>query len=150
MKNRVAIGLAVALGSTVMVAAIAVAAPVGRYVGTTTEHGSVTFTLTARTVANFKVQDGYNDGCKFAGGVGGIPSYTISIKLMALSHAGRFAAHVTESNSPFPGTAVVAVTGRFVGRTVFGTVTVVGKACGTDSPTPTASMYYESFSATRH
>ncbi|MFI5035600.1 MAG: hypothetical protein ACHQFZ_05290 [Acidimicrobiales bacterium] len=148
MRGRVATVSAVALGLTLAWAAMALAAPAGPYKGTTTEHGSVTFTVTAHAVVNFTVQDGYNDGCHFSGGVGGIPSYRVSIKSMALSSSGRFAGRVTESNAPFAGSAVVAVTGRFLGSQAFGTVTVVGKTCGTDSPTPSASMFYESFSAT--
>ena len=149
MRGRVVTGSAVALGLTVAWAAMALAAPAGPYAGTTTEHGSVTFTATAHAVVNFKVPDGYNGGCHFAGGVGGIPTYSVAMKTMAISSSGRFAGRVRESSAPFPGTAVIAVTGRFLGAKALGTVTVIGKACGSDSPTPSASMYQESFTATR-
>jgi hypothetical protein len=150
MRGRASLGVALVLGSCLAFTTVALAAPVGRYTGSTTEHGSVTFSVTAHAVVGFKAQDGYNGGCDFSGGVGGIPNYTVSLKSMSLTPAGRFTGRVTVSNAPFAGTAVVVVTGRFVGAKAFGTVTVVGKACGTGSPTPTASMYYESFSARRH
>jgi hypothetical protein len=141
---------AVALGVTLAWTVPAFAAPTGTYAGTTTEKGTVSFTVTAHAVVNFKVQDGYNGACHFSGGVGGLRTYSVSIKTMALSASGRFSRRVTESNAPFSGTAVIAVTGRFTGSKAFGTVTVIGKVCGTGSPTPSASMYYESYSATRH
>lgn len=149
MRGRLVTGSAVALGLTVALATMALAAPAGPYAGTTSEHSSVTFTATARAVLNFKVPDTYNGGCHFTGGVGGIPTYSVAIKTMAISSSGRFAGRVRESSTPFPGTAVIAVTGLFLGAKATGTVTVVGKACGIDSPTPSASLYLESFSATR-
>ncbi len=144
------IGAALTLAVTVALAGAALGATAGKYSGTTTEHGVVTFTVTKHAVLHFTVQDGNNGGCNFAGGVGGIPTYSVTIKSMAISRSGRFSARVTKSNAPFPGSAVIAVTGRFTRSTAFGTVTAIGKTCGSDSPTPGASLYYESYSATRH
>jgi hypothetical protein len=145
----VGVGAGLALGAAVVLAATALGAPAGSYAGTTTEHGAVTFSVVGHAVRNFTVQDGYNGGCDFSGGVGGIRTYSVTIKSMAVARSGRFSGRVTESNAPFSGSAVLAVTGRFTGAKAFGTVTAVGRNCGTDSPTPGASMYYESYSATR-
>ncbi|HEV2427826.1 MAG TPA: hypothetical protein VGS61_06375 [Acidimicrobiales bacterium] len=149
MRGRATLALAGAIGLTVALTGSALAAPAGAYRGTTTEKGTVTFTVAAHAVLNFKTTDGYNESCHFSGGVGGLRNYAVAIHSMALSATGRFTGRVTVSNTPFPGTAVVVVSGRFEGAKAFGTVTAVGHTCGTGSPTPTASMYYESFSATR-
>ena len=134
MKGRVVTGSAIALALTVTWAAMALAAPAGSYVGATTEHGAVAFSATARAVVNFKVSDGYNGGCHFSGGVGGIPTYSVAIRTMAISSSGRFTGRVRESSTPFPGSAVIVVTGRFLGSKASGTITAVGKACGSSSP----------------
>ena len=149
MRGRVTRTLAAATGLSVALATSALAAPAGAYRGTPTERGTVSLTVHAHEVVNFSTTDGYDDACHFVGGVGGLRNYTVLIKAMAISASGRFSGRVTVSNTPFPGSAVISVTGRFDGAKAIGTVTAVGKTCGSDSATPTAPLYYESYSASR-
>ncbi len=127
------------------------AAAAGQYKGTTSERGTLTFTVGAggSSVLAFSTTDDYNGRCDFHGGLGGVPGLTVVVPRMAVTKAGTFKATVKVKEFPFSGTATVVVSGRIVGSHASGTVNWAGKACGSGSPTPTAPMYLETFSAAR-
>jgi hypothetical protein len=142
--------IAVAVVAALFAASSWASPKLGTYAGTTSEHGTVAFTVGAggKTVSAFSAQDGYNGGCHFHGGVGGIPNFTVAVPNMTLGTNGKFTATVNEKLGPFSGTFDVA--GKVEGGKATGTIDEVGSKCGTGSPTPTHSAYRETFSASAH
>jgi hypothetical protein len=142
------LGLVVVVVVATVLAAPSWASPkLGTYAGTTSERGTVAFSVGAggKTVSGFTAQDGYNGGCHFHGGVGGIPNYTVAVPNMTLATNGKFTATVKEKLGPFSGTFHVA--GKVEGGKATGTIDEVGSKCGSGSPSPTHSAYLETFSA---
>jgi hypothetical protein len=133
---------------TVVTAASALAAPTpGKYAGTTSEHGTVAFTVTSggKTITAFTTTDGYNAKCKFHGGVGGIPNFTISIPSVPISTSGVFNDTVKAKLGPFSGN--FQVKGKVEGGKASGTVDEVGNSCGKGAANPTVHDYLETFQA---
>ena len=150
--QRVAMAAALACALTLALGATASASPKpGKYTGSTSEKGAVTFTVSAngQTVLDFSAQDGYNRACHFSGGMGGIRTFTVAIASMAVAEPGAFSGTVAESDRPFRGTTTLEVKGKLTGPVASGTVTALGRDCGAGSPTPKASMYLETFRATK-
>ena len=90
VSRRVAPGAAVAGATLLAAAALASAAiPSGSYRGTTSEGGSVTFTVArgGRALRFFRAQLGYNGKC----GPGGGPLLNASIPALAIGPGGTFA-----------------------------------------------------------
>ncbi len=146
----VALAAALTCAAALVLVGPAGAAPKpGKYTGKTSEKGLVTLTVSpnGKTVLSFYAQDGYNDACHFAGGVGGIKNFTVNIARMVVTKSGEFSSKVTESDKPFPGSTVLEVIGRLTGAAADGTVTALGQTCGSRSPDPKASLYLETFSA---
>jgi hypothetical protein len=137
-------------GTALLVAAAALATSGhGKYVGTTSERGAVTFTVPAgnASVMSFSATDGYNGKCEFHGGVGGIPNFTVSIPGMKIGPASEFTATTKAKLGPFSGT--ITVKGKLTGSRVSGTLDQVGATCGKGAGNPSAHDYLETFSAGR-
>ena len=140
----------VAVVAAVLVASSWSSPKLGTYAGATSEHSSVAFTVGAggKAVSGFTAQDGYNGGCHFHGGVGGIPNFTVTVPHMTLGTNGQFTTTVKQKLGPFSGTFKIA--GRVEGGKATGTIDDVGSKCGAGSPNPTHSAYLETFSASAH
>ena len=100
-------------------------------------------------VISFASSDGYNAGCKFHGGAGGLKTFSVAVPRMSLSSSGSFNGKVFESNKPFTGTTTIQIRGRINGTHASGTLDVPGKTCGAGASNPAALMYLETFTATR-
>lgn len=139
------VALAALVGATL---ALAAAKP-GKYAGTTSEKGTVAFTVSAggKSVNGFTTQDGYNGKCHYKGGVGGAPNYTLKIPSMKVSAGGLFTATRTVKLGPF--SAKLTVKGKLTGSLARGTVNQVGDLCGKDAAKPSLPAYLETFTAKR-
>jgi hypothetical protein len=137
-----------ALSATALAAGTARGKP-GHYTGTTSEQGTVAFKVTAggKRVTGFATTDGYNTVCKFSGGVGGIPTFTVKVPSMKVTKSGSFTGTVKETFGPASGT--FKVKGKFTSSGTRGTVTKVGDTCGSGAANPAASDYLETFTAKR-
>lgn len=123
MGSKVVVRRAVALvGCTVLATAgVALAATplgTGKYAGTTSEHGAVTFKVVSNgtAITSFKTTLGYNGKC----GQGGGPGYNVSIARIAIPASGKFSKKTTLRFESFhaPG----AVSGTASGSKVTGKV----------------------------
>jgi hypothetical protein len=150
MRPKWFVPIVVVVVAAVFVASSWASPTFGTYAGTTSEHGTVSFTVGAggKAVSGFTTQDGYNGGCHFHGGVGGIPNFTVTVPNMTLGTNGQFTSTVKEKLGPFSGT--FHVTGKVEGGKATGTVDELGSTCGTGSPIPTHSAYLETFAASAH
>jgi hypothetical protein len=119
----------------------------GHYTGTTSEQGTVAFSVAAgaKRVNGFTTSDGYNRKCQFAGGVGGLGNFTVKVPSMAVTRNGSFSGTAKETLGPFTGT--FKVTGKLNATGAQGTVTKVGATCGTSASNPTSPDYLETFTA---
>lgn len=119
----------------------------GAYSGTTSEGGTVAFAVAAggKKVTGFTTSDGYDRVCKFSGGVGGIPNFTVKIATIAISSTGTFTAVTKAKLGPF--SATLKVNGKFTSAGVTGTVDKPGATCGTGAANPSAHSYLETFTA---
>jgi hypothetical protein len=147
ITRRRALAPALALGALALTGIALAAARPGAYSGVTSEKSTVSFTLeaTGKAVTGFAATDGYNDKCRFKGGVGGIPNFPVKVRRMSVAANGAFAGTAKSKLGPF--TATIKVSGKLTGSTAKGTITKVGATCGTGSPTPKAASYLETFTA---
>jgi hypothetical protein len=146
-----AAGLTVGLAALALATAAGAKPAAGTYSGTTSEKGTISFIVTSdgKDVVTFTTSDGYNGGCKFHGGVGGLKNFTVNMALIPLSASGNFTGTVKESNKPFKGSTTIQIKGTINGSHASGTLDVPGDKCGSGAANPTASMYRETFTATR-
>lgn len=135
-----------AAGLLVTAVALASAKP-GAYAGSTSEHGTVSFTVPkgGRSVNGFVTTDGYNGKCKFKGGVGGLGNFPVRIASMKVGPGGSFKGTVKSKLGPF--SATLMVSGKLVGSSARGTVDKPGATCGTSASNPTTHDYLETFTA---
>jgi hypothetical protein len=122
----------------------------GRYTGTTSESGTVSFKVVkgGKRITGFTTEDGYNQKCQFGGGgSGGAPNFTVKVPSMTVSKTGAFAGTATATVGPFSGT--FAVKGRLTATGARGTVTKLGTTCGSAASNPTTRSYLETFTAKR-
>jgi hypothetical protein len=153
--SRHTAALVVALITTAAVSATALAsgagqyakAKPGHYAGTTSEQGTVAFSVAAggKRVTGFTTSDGYNRQCHFSGGVGGLGNFTVKVASMPVTKNGSFSGTAKETLGPFSGT--FKVTGKLAATGARGTVTKVGGTCGSGASNPTTQDYLETFSA---
>ena len=105
-------GLAQASGKPVAVKA-------GKYAGTNSESGTVTFTISGRAIDHFKTDIGYNGKC----GQGGGPGYTISVNGVSIAKNGTFSKKITLVGiAKSIGSVAGTLTGKASGSTVTGTI----------------------------
>ena len=118
----------------------------GAYVGTTSEKGSVAFTVSksAATVQSFTAQLGYNGKC----GQGGGPGFEISIPSMKLSKAGGFTATTTGVAGKTKGTIKIA--GKLSRTTARGTIVEPIPWFKCQAPNQKINPYSETFTAKTH
>jgi hypothetical protein len=138
--------------TTLVLATAAAAKPAGgTYSGTTSEKGTVSFIVTSdgKDVVTFTTSDGYNGGCHFHGGAGGMKNFTVNVALIPLSASGNFTGSVKESNKPFKGSTTIQIKGRINGSHASGTLDVPADKCGSGAANPSAPLYRETFTATR-
>jgi hypothetical protein len=145
-----AAGLTVVLAALVLATAAGAKPTPGTYSGTTSEKGTVSFIVTTdgKDVVTFTTSDGYNGGCKFHGGAGGMKNFSVSVALIPLSASGNFTGTVKESNKPFKGSTTIQIKGRIDGSHATGTLDVPGDKCGSGAANPSAPLYRETFTAT--
>jgi hypothetical protein len=143
-----AVGLAAGAAFVAAAAASAAGGP-ATYAGTTSERGAVTFTVTAAgtSIDAFSASDGYNQKCRFHGGVGGISNFTISIAGMKVGPGGVFTGTTKAKLGPF--SATITVKGKLTDAGASGTLNQVGHTCGSGAGNPSMPDYLETFSARR-
>ena len=149
-KAAKAAAAGVIAATTLLIAAVAWAAvESGKYVGTTSERGTITFEVPAAAtiIAGFSTTDGYNGKCKFQGGTGGIPNFSVSIASMKIGPGGAFTAATKAKLGPF--SATIIVKGRLTPTGATGTLNRLGASCGSGAANPSTSDYLETFSARR-
>lgn len=151
LPKRAAVLVALAAFGVFALQGFSGAATAGKYAGTNSEKGTVSFTVSAggATVVSFSTTDDYNRGCHYRGGAGGFPALKVQIASMVISKTGVFTVLAHVKKTPFPGTAPVEVTGTITGSHATGTVTWVGDTCGSGSSNPSTQAYLESFTASR-
>lgn len=150
----VVVGVFAIVGFSVGVASGAVARQgvrpsAGSYAGATSESGTVAFKVVSggERLTGFTTTDGYNRQCKFSGGVGGIPTFTVKIPSIKIISGGLFTATTHVRLGPFK--ATLKVSGKFTAAGATGTVDKPGNTCGTGAANPTAHPYRETFTAKR-
>lgn len=147
-RRGLAFGAVTALTLIVAAAALAAAKP-GKYEGRTSERGTVSFTVAAggTSVTGFTATDGYNGKCKFSGGVGGIPNFTLEVARMKVGAGGAFTATKRVRLGPF--SASISVTGKLTPTGARGTLNRVATVCGKGAANPSTPSYLETFTAKR-
>jgi hypothetical protein len=140
------------VGAMLVVAAVAwAAAKPGKYTGTTSEHGTVSFTVAAggKSVKAFSASDGYNGKCHFSGGAGGLGNFSLAVPSMKVARNGTFTTKKNVKLGPF--SATIVVKGKVTGGKATGTLNKVGagSTCGSGSSNPATQDYLETFTATR-
>ena len=150
MHARLFVGAFVLVSFALVGGALAAATP-GVYSGTTSEKGTVGFTVagSGKVVKSFTSTDGYSGVCKFKGGVGGIPTFTVKVASMSVAASGAFGSTVKVKVGPF--SATLSISGKLAGTAARGTIKKVGPGatCGAGSPTPSKNTYLETFTAHR-
>ena len=145
-RSGLVLGLVVVL---LLATAASAAVKPGKYVGTTSEKGTVSFTVSpgGKTVTHFTAQDGYNGKCKFHGGVGGLGNFTMAVPSMKVTPGGRFSATRKVKLGPF--SATIALKGKLTATGATGTLNKVGAGalCGTGAANPKQPLYLETFTA---
>ncbi len=137
-------------GTALLIAAVGWAAgEPGKYAGTTSERGTITFNVpaAATSIASFTATDGYNGKCKFQGGAGGIPNFSVSFASMKIGPGGAFTATTKAKLGPF--SATIVVKGRLTSAGATGTLNQLGATCGSAAANPSTPDYLETFSARR-
>jgi hypothetical protein len=139
--------LVVALLAFASAASALAAVKPGTYAGTTSEKGTVAFTVTGggKSISGFATSDGYNGKCHFHGGAGGMANFSISIPTIPIATNGAFAGTAKAKLGPFSGT--FQVKGKVEGRKASGTIDQVGSTCGKGSQDPSVHDYLETFQA---
>ena len=112
------------------------------YKGTTSEHGAVSFKVSAngKKLLNFTGAIGYNGKC----GQGGGPGYVFNASI-AIGRAGRFSG-VTEGRLSTIKPVQLKISGAINGHSASGTIEKPGLRCKS-GPHPNTNPYSESFTA---
>jgi hypothetical protein len=112
----------------------------GKYAGTTSERGAVTFTISGRSIKQFKTLIGYNGKC----GQGGGPGFTITVGAVAIKANGTFSTNVTLVG---PVQSVKNQKGTLSGRVTSSAVR--GQIVDSTLASSKCNGYTETFAATR-